>query len=184
MQNRILLLFIIAFFTISCNEHTKKTVVLQKSIISTPVHYQTDLVDFYFEKEDLIRYCIKEDKGDINDFTFAQILDYINSYDNIPIFIPDTLGTKMVINSDFPFIESDSLIRVRDQNHPYAYITSDIRWAIIEFAENGKLKVYERSTKKWIDTIIVVKVDTYWYGKTYITQTNDSIIFRQLRWIK
>ncbi|MEX0998272.1 MAG: hypothetical protein WDZ45_14575 [Flavobacteriaceae bacterium] len=183
-MNKIFHLILILFLTISCDKNKKQTVKLEDFNLSNPVHFQTALVDFYFEKDDLIDYCNSEDDGEDNDFTFAQILEYLNSYDTIPIFIPDTLGTKMTIEDSTYIKNSDSLIRVRDQNHPYAYITDDIRWAIIDFARNGKIKVFERSTEKWLDTIIIDEIETKWYGETNITLTNDSIIFRQLRWIK
>lgn len=184
MRNKILLISVITFLAFSCREHKKQTVILNEYNLSVPILYQTDLVDIYFEKEDLVGYCKKEDNGEDNDFTFPQILEYLNSYDTIPIFIPDTLGTKMAKERDIRFNDSDSLIRVRDQDHPYAYITDDIRWAIIDFAKKGKINVYARVSENWIDTIIVDKVDTDWYGETNITLTNDSIIFSQLRWIK
>ncbi|MEM7575678.1 MAG: hypothetical protein AAF433_22435, partial [Bacteroidota bacterium] len=100
------------------------------------------------------------------------------------VIIPDTLGTKLEFEKEIYFNQSDSLIRVRDQDHPYAYITEDIRWAVIEFAKKEELRIYHKETATYLDTIVVDEVDTDWYGETNITLMNDSIIFSQLRWIK
>ncbi|MGB1037670.1 MAG: hypothetical protein ACPGYY_03415, partial [Bacteroidia bacterium] len=113
-----------------------------------------------------------------------QIIEYITNFDGKPVIIPDTLGTKMAVEKEVVFNQSDSLIRVRDQDHPYAYITDDIRWAVIEFAKKEELRIYHKETSNFLDIIIVDEVDTDWYGETNITLMNDSIILSQLRWMK
>tara|TARA_R110001632_G_C11264984_1_gene410284 strand:- start:133 stop:693 length:561 start_codon:yes stop_codon:yes gene_type:complete len=177
----ILLLIII---TSSCNEHDKSVIILSESEYDENVIYKTSLADFYFKKQELIDYCQKENNGEPNDFTYPQIVKYITEYGSNTVIVPDTLGTKMEIEKEVMFNQSDSLIRVRDHDHPYGYITDDIRWAIISFAEKGKLRILNKESNKFLDTIIIDKVDTDWYGETNITLTNDSIFFSQLRWIK
>jgi hypothetical protein len=133
---------------------------------------------------DLADYCKKEDNGEPNDFTFRQILEYLKSYTGKPVLIPDTLGTKFEKGSKVTFTESDSLIRIRDQEHPYAYVTDELRWIIIEFAKKGKLKIYAKNIDSFVDTIIIDKVETKDFGEINLTFTNDSIFFSQLRWIR
>lgn len=181
--NSIIILLLISVLS-SCNEHNKSVIVLSKSEYKKNVIYQTPLADFYFEKQELINYCQKQNNGEPNDFTFPQIIKYITEYGNNTVIIPDTLGTKLIVEKEINFNQSDSLIRIRDQDHPYGYITDDIKWAVISFAKKGKLKILHKKLSKFLDTIIVDKVDTDWYGETNITLKNDSIFFSQLRWIK
>lgn len=178
------LLLILTIGFSSCNDHNKTVVVLKQSDGESDVIYQTAIVDFYFEKTELIKYCEKENDGEANDFTYPQIIKYITTFNGNPVIIPDTLGTKMEVEKEVMFNQSDSLIRVRDQDHSYAYITDDIRWAVIEFAKKQELRIYHKETADFLDTIIVEEVDTDWYGETNITLMNDSIIFSQLRWIR
>ena len=110
-------------------------------------------------------------------------MDYLIKYNGSPILIPDTLGTKWVKEGDIDFNSSDSLVRIRDYEHPYAYITEAIRWMTIEFARNGNLKIKDIKTSRFVDSIIVDDVETELYGGTYIHLSNDSIVFSQLRWI-
>lgn len=168
----------------SCDDHNKTVVVLKESNGESDVIYRTSIADFYFEKTELIKYCEEENDGEANDFTYPQIIEYITNFDGNPVIIPDTLGTKMAVEKEVMFNQSDSLIRVRDQDHPYAYITDDIRWAVIEFAKKEELRIYHQESANFLSTVIVDEVDTDWYGGTNITLMNDSIIFSQLRWIK
>jgi hypothetical protein len=179
---QIILILTIGFS--SCVDHNKTVVVLKQSDGESDVIYRTLSADFYFEKTELIKYCEKENDGEANDFTYPQIIEYITTFNGNPIIIPDTLGTKMEFEKEVMFNQSDSLIKVRDQDHPYAYINDDIRWAVIEFVKKGELRIYHNETANFLDTIIVDKVDTDWYGETNITLMNDSIIFSQLRWLK
>ena len=82
------------------------------------------------------------------------------------------------------FNESDSLIRIRDQEHAYAWVTEEIEWAIIKLAMKGNLKIFEKYTNAFADTIIVEKVEADWYGETNILLKNDTMIFSALRWIR
>ncbi|WP_157811840.1 hypothetical protein [Tenacibaculum sp. SZ-18] len=178
------LILILTICLSSCNDHNKTVLVLKQSNGESDVIYRTSVADFYFGRAELIKYCEKENDGEDKDFTYPQIIEYITTFNGKPVIIPDTLGTKMEVEKEVVFNQSDSLIRVRDQGHPYAYITDEIRWAVIEFAKNEKLRIYHKKTADFLDTIIVDEVDTDWYGETNITLMNDSIIFSQLRWIK
>jgi hypothetical protein len=72
-----------------------------------------------------------------NDYLYPQIIEYITNFKENPIIIPDTLGTKLVIEKELMFNDSDSIIRTRDQDHPYAYITDRLRWALIAFSTDS-----------------------------------------------
>lgn len=182
MRKYLYILILISMFTY-CSEHNKTIVKLNGFANQTTVVYQTENADYYIGYKDLVEYCKDMDNGEPNDFTYSQIIEYIESYPNQPILIPDTLGTKLEKESEVFFTENDSLVRVRDQGHPYAYITDDVAWSIIKFAKEGKLKIYVKDINSFVDTIVVDRVETDWYGETNITLTNDSIIFSQLRWI-
>ena len=129
--------------------------------------------------------CIRDrDKGEPNDFSFKDVIRYVESFPDNPVLIPDTLGTKMEKENEINFNESDSLIRIRDQEHAYAWVTEEIEWAIIKFAMKGNLKIFEKYTNAFADTIIVEKVEADWYGETNILLKNDTMIFSALRWIR
>ncbi len=163
--------------------HDKTTLSLRSTKSDVEVIFQTEIADFHFDKAELVAYCQKENDGEPNDFTFPQIIEYIENFDDTPITILDTLGTKMAKASEVLFNESDSLIRVRDKEHPYAYIADDIRWAIIEFASKGKLRIYHKESNSFLNEIILDKVEASYYGETNITMTNDTVIFSVLNWI-
>lgn len=126
MRFTIVLLFVLIITLSSCGDHDKKVVGLRQIEDQTAVIYRTPIADFFFEKSELIEYCKKENDGEPNDFTYPQIIEYITNFKENPIIIPDTLGTEMVIEKEVRFNESDSLIRVRDHDHPYASITEDV----------------------------------------------------------
>ena len=110
--------------------------------------------------DDLIEYCRKNDKGEPNDFTYGKIIDCLKSYPEEVILIPDTLGTKMVADSEVvSFDQNDGLVRVRDEDHPYAYFTEEIRWAIIDFAKEGRLKIFVKELHSFADTIMIDESD-------------------------
>jgi hypothetical protein len=177
-------MIIVFMMLISCSEHNKTKIILTGYENQDTVIYNTNTVDYYMGYNDLADYCKKEDNGEPNDFTFRQILEYLKSYTGKPVLIPDTLGTKFEKGSKVTFTESDSLIRIRDQEHPYAYVTDELRWIIIEFAKKGKLKIYAKNIDSFVDTIIIDKVETKDFGEINLTFTNDSIFFSQLRWIR
>lgn len=183
MRTTIKAIVIILLFS-ACKGHNRTKVVLEKEANGKEVIYQTEKVDFHFDYQELIEYCKKEDDGEPNDFAFRDIIKYIESYPDEPVLIPDTLGTKLEKESEINFNDSDSLIRIRDSDHPHAYVTEDIEWAIIKFAKKGKLRIFDRYSNSFADTIIVDKVEADWYGETNIHLKNDTIIFSILRWIR
>jgi len=174
----------ITFLFLSCNGSEKTIVELKKEAYNKEIIYQTERADYHFDYQELIEYCKKEDNGEPNDFSFKDVIRYVESFPENPVLIPDTLGTKMEKESEVNFNESDSLIRIRDQEHPYAWVTEEIEWAIIKFAKKGNLRIYEKYTNSFADTIIVDKVEANWYGETNIHLKNDTMIFSALRWIR
>jgi len=183
-MKKIIKIIVFLFAITSCQEHKRTEIILGKKENGNAIIYKTDKANFYFNYQEFIDYCKKEDNGEANDFMFKDIIKYIENYPTRNVIIPDTLGTKMEKESEIYFNEGDSLIRVRDHKHPYAYVTDEVKWAIIKFAENGNLNIFEKTTNSFVDTIIIDKADTDWYGETNILLKNDSIIFSQLRWIK
>ncbi len=181
-----LILVVISSVYYSSCVYKDKSAIVPLSKIENPfeVVYRTEVADFYFDKQNLIEYCREQDNGKANDFAFPQIIGFIESYDGNPVIIPDTLGTKLVREGDVSFNESDSLIRVRDSEHDYAYITDDLRWAIIDIARKGDVRIYHTPSSRFLDTVIVNDINTDWYGDTNISLTNNTIIFSEMRWIR
>lgn len=180
-------ILILSILVLGCGErdhHNRTTISLTGFQNQKEVIYQTPAAEFYLGYNDLMEHCTKEDNGEPNDFVFRQIIDYIKSTPNDPIIVPDTLGTKMAIAGEILFNQSDSLIRIRDQNHPYAYVTERIRWIIIDFARKGKLKIFVKKLNAFVDTIIIDEVESNLDGVTNIDLTTGSTILSQLRWIQ
>ncbi len=176
-------IFLLSFLIFSCTHH-KKPVILKGTQSQKEVIYKTEKADFYFGLDDLIKHCQKEDNGEPNDFSYRQTISYLTSFKGFPVIIPDTLGTKLEKERNVDFNNSDSLVRIRDQEHPHAYVTDIIRWTLLDFAYSGKLKIFDNDSKTFIETIIIDRVETDYFGETNIILTNDSVIFSQLRWIR
>ncbi|GAB5556836.1 MAG: hypothetical protein SchgKO_10490 [Schleiferiaceae bacterium] len=173
---------------IGCDDHNRRVMVLDVDKTDADVIYQTSKADFYFEKGELLNYCIKnseeEKNGEGNGFIYQKIIDYINTYEGNPILIPDTLGTMMSAEQVAILPDTINAVRVWDSNHPYAYVTEEIRWAVIDFAKSGNLRIFYHQTAAFMDSVNVEEIDTEGYGLTQITGMNDSIVFSQLRWIQ
>jgi hypothetical protein len=99
MKYKFITLLIIILLLSACNEHHRKIIVLTGFQDQKEVIYQTKTADYYLGFDDLTKYCNKKDNGEPNDFTFRQIIKYIQSYPNQPILIPDTLGTLMIVTA-------------------------------------------------------------------------------------
>ena len=183
MKYWITIVCIIIIFS-SCGEHMKTIVKLSKLDNTFDVAYSTKEADYYFIKDDILTHCNKKKNRERNLVSITQLEQYINSFGSNRVEIPDTLGTKFVPEKEVLFIESNKLIRVRDQKHPYAYVSDEIRWLTIELARKGRICVYDKASNSYLDTLIIDKVETKDYGETNFMKTNDSIIFSQLRWIK
>jgi hypothetical protein len=175
---------VILIYLVACSPHSKTEVTLREYKDLTYVIFQTQAADFYFEKEELIKYCNDKNDGEANDFRYLEIIKYISEYHGKPILIPDTLGTKMAIEKDVMLNQSNSIIRIRDQNHPYAYINDYIELSVISFTKNEKIRIYHNTSKMFLSSAIIDEINTSSYGETNITLENDSIIFSVLNWIR
>ena len=176
-------LFIITF--LSCNGHNKTKINLIGFKDSSEVIYVTERAKFSFGKYDLIDYCTKKNTGEGNTFIYKQTLEYIKQFKGNPIIISDTLGTIMVPDSTVPLLyESDSLVRVRNQNSPYSWVTVAIECTLFEFAKYGKIKVYDLYERKFADFIFLDKVKTNNSCVINVLLPNDSIVFSRLLWIR
>ena len=179
-------LIVITFFFLlfACNKSKRINVVLKKDYFHDEVIYLTERANFHFDKSKLIAYCKLEDNGESNDFAFRDVIKYVEDYPSEPIIIPDTLGTKIVMESEIYSNRTDSLIRVRDQEHPFAWVTEEIDWAVVKFAKSGDIRVFDKYSNTYSDTIIYAIVETNSYGATNIHLKNDTMIFSTLRWIR
>ena len=175
---------VITILFFSCNGSERTIVAIKKDAFVKEVIYQTEKADYHFDYQELIEYCKREDNGEPNDFVFKDVIKYLERYGDEPVLIPDTLGTKMEKEKEVNFNDSEELIRIIDFQHPFAYVTEEIEWALIKFAKKGNLRIFEKYTNSFADTIIVDKVEANWYGETNIHLKNDTMIFSALRWIR
>ncbi len=168
----------------SCGEHDKSNIKLIGFKDTNEIVFENNVAKFYFSRNDIQEYCKEMDNGEKNDFMYKQVLQYINDSNTNSIIIADTLATKMEKSSIVGINSNDSLVRIRNSESPYSHVAEVLSWAVIEFAEKGKLKVFDKRANSFVDNIVVDEVNTSGYGSTNILLTNDSIIFSRLIWIK
>ena len=167
----------------SCENH-EKTIVLKSRKIPNKVIYSTNKAKFYFNKKELITYCNEKVNRESSGLKYTQVIKFLKNTKHKPVLIQDTLATKLVPEKEFYFWGDDSLIRVRKQNHPYNFVTEGIRWALLDFASAGNLRIYDDSSGSLIDTIIVKKEDSGFYEEKKICKKNGDVIFSQLTKLK
>lgn len=177
-------LFPLILILIACGHPVKERVVLKKPDGQREVIVQMDMADYYFGREDLIAYCEDEDDGEDNDFPFQRIIHYIENYPGDPVVIPDTIGTQLEVNPMYGTFEKDSLRRAWIPDHPYSYMLDKLGWAIIDFAREGNLRIYDKQQQIFLDTIIVFENETEYHGSTDILLPNDSVLYWELKWIR
>jgi len=185
MEKFLLKIMLLTFLWTGCSEHDKSNIDLIGYNDTKEVIYDTELAKFYFSRSELENYCKEQDNGGPNNFMYRQILAFINDNKTNPVIIPDTLGTKMGEDIHVKHFEHrDTLVRIRNQDSPYDYVTDALNRVLIKFSKDGKLKVFDKGTGRFVTNIIVDEVKTSWYGSTNIHLTNDSLIFSKLNWIK
>lgn len=187
ISDDVLFFFIVLHIWVA-TPHVKErslTLDLADTSFERTVVYQTTNAIFYFEYEDLIAYCKQENNGEPNDFQYTQIQNYLQSYPNDTVFIPNTLGSKLVRDSNGVYgVNTDSLIRVTDNASPYFSVRDRMGWMLLDFAKKEKVQVFLNGQQRFIPQIQVVDVETDWYGETNIASMKDSVLFSKLRWIK
>ena len=69
---------------------------------------------------------------------------------------------------------------MRNQEDINAYVTEAVNDALIVFAKDGNLKVFDKRNKHFVDFIIFYTVDTKAYGTTSILLPDNSVVYSQL----
>ena len=132
----------VAFYSL-CNRypllerHAKRKVNLEDYKDPNEVIYSTPLADFHFSRTAVETYA-KDKITTVNRrLESSQIINYLLNHPENPVVIPDTLGTCW--DTDILW-ENDSLTRVRDQDHPHAWVTDGMRWMTLKFAPKGAIE--------------------------------------------
>jgi hypothetical protein len=175
-RNSLILLSSVCFLLTSCG-HSKSKIWLKQLSETKYIIYEREAVKFYFPNNEFIKYCKAQDTTIHNNFVFKDALRYIQGYGDAQIIISDTLGMKLEYEH---FPKGDSLIYMRDQANINAYVTEAVNDALIVFAKNGDLKVYDKRNKHFVDFIILYVVDTKAYGTTSILLPDNSVAYSQL----
>jgi len=184
MKFQHILLLALIFLT-SCRWLNQKNANLPIEPFPKEVIYVTENLNFHFDYFEILKHCEKEDNDEDNDFIYRDLHKYITNYPNDPILIPDTLATKIMHKREVHFIdiEGDSLIRVRNQEHPHAYVTDNLPWIILKFARKERIRIFHKEKATFLTQIKVVKIDTKNHGVTVIKLKDNSEIYSVLRWI-
>jgi hypothetical protein len=172
-----------SFFLFNCNESSRKTIKLADAEAAEEIIFETPQARFYFNGNELIKYC-ETRKDEKNGFRFEQLITFVKNHPGRPVVIYDTLGTKQAREGDVDFSGSDRLVPVRDDQSPYAYVTEATGRALMDFAEHGNFRVFDKRENKYVDQIILERSEESTQGETNILLQNDSVIFSRLRWIK
>jgi hypothetical protein len=202
IKNSLLLILIVIFMSCDGISHDKTTITLKGFQNQKEIVYETSEAKIYVGYKDLIEYFKNEGINDskseysffqtINDSTYNQLIRYTKSFKDNSISIQESLATEMIPEKELMPNDSNKLIRIRDFEHPYGYMSKDIRLIIIEFAYNGKLKIFDKNSNSFVEKIIIDIVDTeseppysnVIYTGIYITLTNGRILFSEPLGIK
>ena len=175
-RNTLILISSICFLLTSCGYYKSK--ILLKQLGETKyIIYEREAAKFYFPKEEFVKYCKSQDTAIHNNSIFKDALRYIQGFGDAQIIISDTLGMKLQYEH---FPKKDSLIYLRDHENINAYVTEAVDNALITFAKEGNLKVYDKRNKQFVDFIFFYVVDTKSYGTTSILLPDNSVAYSQL----
>ena len=173
--------YLILISLIGCGSINNRILELDNSEKQNVV-YQTEIADFYFSRNALIEYCEKAKNYNKNSNIkndFNQIIKYLkNESQNDKIIINDTLATKLVID------ENGKAKRVNDFKSEYYSVKDRIRFLIPDFAKKGKLNIYYKAEKKYLDMVIYRNWNSKYSGGKELRTLNDSLVFHQIEWIK
>ena len=175
-RNTLILISSVYFLLTSCG-HSKSKIWLKQLGETKYIIYEKEAAKFYFPNNEFIKYCKNQDTTIHNNFVFKDALRYIESYGDSQIIISDTLGMKLEYEH---FPKGDSLIYMRNQEDINAYVTEAVNDALIVFAKDGNLKVFDKRNKHFVDFIIFYTVDTKAYGTTSILLPDNSVVYSQL----
>jgi hypothetical protein len=108
--------------------------------------------------------------------SYQCILDYIENSEDNPIKISDSLKLPC---SRIDIYETDSIQIILD-----IYPSDNFRWAIIDFAKKGNLKIYSKKERMLVENIIVDEIQ-HPNSSTVVLKSESGIeIFEQLRWAR
>lgn len=162
----------------SCANHETQKVRLYGFENQKEIKYEDGKAIFYLGLNDYINYLKeKEDKNSLYN-GYRCISDYIENSEDNPISISDSLrliGSRKEIYQN----GNDTVEKIID-----IYPSDNLRWAIIDFAKRGNLKVFFKEENKHIEEIIVDEIK-YTNSATVVIMLENKIeIFDQLRWAK
>lgn len=62
------------------------------------------------------------------------------------------------------------------------YPSDNLRWALIDFAKKGNIKIYCKRSRRFINKILVDEIEGSFSGEVKIMRKDFSEIFYELRW--
>lgn len=160
----------------SCTKHDTEKVRLYGFENQKEIKYEDGKAIFYLGSNDFINYLKKNEKQNPLYNGFSCTIDYIENSKVNPITISGSLrltGSRKEIYHN----GNDTIEKTID-----VYPSNNLRWAIIEFAKKGNLKIYSKKEKKYIDNIIVDEIKRPYSEVVVIKLENRDQIFDQLRW--
>ena len=192
-------LFILVFTFIKCKEQQKRDKLIENTTIApsdkitiqligfddrNEVIYKTTKADFIFNRSLVLEYCKNKDSSLNYNRRYKQLINYLIQNDEPQVIIPDTMATKLVAsNTVFTYSESDTLVRIRDQESPYSEVTEAIDWMLLDVIVSGKIKILENRSNQFIDSVILKEVNSDNSGSKIILTTKGEKLFSKMTWI-
>ena len=169
-------ILLLTFVLGSCIKHDKKKVRLYGFENQKEIKYEDGKAIFYLGLNDYRNYLKeKENKKSLYN-GYRCIIDYIENSEGNPILISDSLrlaGSRKEIYQN----GNDTIEKIID-----VYPSDNLRWAIIDFAKKGNLKIFYKKDKMFLENIIVDEIK-YPNSVTVVIKLENKIeIFDQLRW--
>ncbi len=176
MKHPTYILLILILFS-SCINHDRKSVRLHGFEKQKEIKYENGIAIFYIGNEDYIEYLKEKsiEQPPQNSY-YGCIIDYIKNSEDNPIIISDSIR---LLNTEVKTSQNvnDSIL-----NNADIYPSDNLRWAIIDLVKKGRIKIFNKKKKEYVDNIIIDEIKSPSSGEVIIMFENKIEIFNQLRY--
>ena len=167
-------ILLIVILLSSCINHDRKRVRLRRFEKQKEIKYENALAIFYIGNEDYIEYLKeKSTKHPRHNSYYRCIIDYIKNSEDNPIIISDSVS---LLKSE---VKTAQNVNDSTRKNIEIYPSDNLRWAIIDLAREGNLKIYNKKKKEYVDFIIIDEIKSSSSGEVIIMFENKIEIFNQ-----
>ena len=175
MKNLYYFLLLSLLTLISCSKHETQKVLLNGFKEQKEVKYVEGKFTYSLGVEDYINYLTDKDKK----------TPLYNGYLPIVKYIENQLEKSIVISEETSPL-SGSIIQVYNKGRDSVkmeiniYPSDNFRWAIINFAKKGKIKIYDSEKNYYLDCVIIDEVKSSASEWVILKRNNGEEIFSQM----